>query len=363
MQLSNEHKACLWLSEANVSTNLFEKLLKTYSSAYEIFLNYDLDKHQLFTNDQIKALDMARDSLNSNIDAIEQNDIHMIIYDSPEYPTKLKSINDAPYALYYKGNLNVLNRPCIAIVGTRKPSFYGKKIAKLLSEKLSSAGACVVSGMAIGIDTYAHQGAVNENSASTCAVCGCGLNIDYPASNRDLKENVITKGGLLISEYTPNTVARNYFFPYRNRIISGLSDSVVFVEGEVRSGGMLTVDRAIEQGRNVYAVPGNIDSRFSSGPNYLLNIGEACCINDIDYFVESLNLPSESNFTKDDNIELEGLKPFQIAVLKAIQQESMSVDQLVLSLNMNIQDVQVALAKLEILGYIQRAGGGTYSIS
>lgn len=362
MQLSNEDRACLWLSDANISTYLFNKLLHTYSSIYEAFLNYESDKTELFTADQISLLDKSKKSLNHTVESMDKGKINMLIYDSANYPKRLKGIKDAPYMLFYKGNLSVLNDSCIAIVGTRKPSFYGKKVAKILAEKLASVGACVVSGMALGIDTYAHSGSTGDTSANTCAVCGCGLNIDYPASNRALKDEILAKGGLLLSEYTPDTVARNYFFPYRNRIISGLSDAVVFVEGEIHSGGMLTVDRAIEQGRKIYAVPGNIDSRFSSGPNSLLSHGEALCLNNIDEFVNSINSNIKVQTTNNDEL-LQDFNLNEQRVYRAIEENNMSADELVINLGIDFNTIQISLAKLELYGLIQRAGGGTFSIN
>lgn len=362
MNISNEDRACLWLAEANISTNVFEQLLHIYSSAYEILLNYKNDKVKIFSKEQIIALDTSLNMLDSNIDTMYKDNIHVLCYNSKSYPNGLNCIKDKPYALFYKGNLDVLNKPSFAIVGTRHPSFYGQKIAALLSKELSKAGACIVSGMALGIDTYAHKSAIIENHANTCAVCGCGLNVNYPVQNKELKESILQMGGLILSEYTANTSPRSYFFPYRNRIISGLSRAIIFVEGDIRSGGMLTVDRAIEQNKQVYAVPGNIDARFSKGPNYLISSGIANAISDVEDFVQSLNISENSSFLyTTDNIKNE-LDDIQLKIYNLLEIESASFDEIVYKLNINPNELQSAVGYMELLGYIRRVGGGIYSI-
>ena len=191
--------------------------------------------------------------------------------ESPEYPEHLKSIPDAPEKLYYSGDIGLIEHPLIAIVGTRRCSPYGRWAAEKISEKIARCGVSVVSGMASGIDTAAHRGCI-KGGMPTIAVLGTGVDICFPASNRQLYERIAAEG-LLISEYPPGEGGRPAYFPQRNRIISGLSKSVIVVEGAPRSGSMITARLALEQGRDVFAVPGNIDQPNSLGVNKLIADG------------------------------------------------------------------------------------------
>ena len=197
--------------------------------------------------------------------------IETMTMESPEYPEHLKSIPDAPEKLYYSGDIGLIEHPLIAIVGTRRCSPYGRWAAEKISEKIARCGVSVVSGMASGIDTAAHRGCI-KGGMPTIAVLGTGVDICFPASNRQLYERIAAEG-LLISEYPPGEGGRPAYFPQRNRIISGLSKSVIVVEGAPRSGSMITARLALEQGRDVFAVPGNIDQPNSLGVNKLIADG------------------------------------------------------------------------------------------
>ena len=197
--------------------------------------------------------------------------IETMTMESQEYPEHLKSIPDAPEKLYYSGDIGLIEHPLIAVVGTRRCSPYGRWAAEKISEKIARCGVSVVSGMASGIDTAAHRGCI-KGGMPTIAVLGTGVDICFPASNRQLYERIAAEG-LLISEYPPGEGGRPAFFPQRNRIISGLSKSVIVVEGAPRSGSMITARLALEQGRDVFAVPGNIDQPNSLGVNKLIADG------------------------------------------------------------------------------------------
>ncbi|MEL7657394.1 MAG: DNA-processing protein DprA [Bacillota bacterium] len=188
-----------------------------------------------------------------------------------DYPELLKYISNPPEILYYIGDITIATDPSIAIVGARKASPYGKWAAYGFAKKLSQYGIGVVSGMAYGIDSYAHKGAV-ENQGKTIAVLGCGIDICYPASNKGLKENIL-KEGLILSEYEPGVEPLPFRFPMRNRIISGLSLGTIIVEAGLNSGSLITAECAAEQGRNIYAVPGNINNMYSFGANKLIKDG------------------------------------------------------------------------------------------
>lgn len=225
-----------------------------------------------------------------NIIEINQN--------NEEFPISLKMIQDSPKKLYCIGNINLLKNKKISVVGSRKCTAYGKSIAERLSTKLSNSGVSVVSGLARGIDSCAHNGALKE-VGSTIAVLATGIDRCYPASNQGIY-NEISKKGLIISENPPGYICHRYDFPRRNRIISGLSDAVVVVEAPLRSGALITAEYAMEQGKDLYAIPGNITSFFSIGCNQLIREG-AKPVAVLDDVLTDLNIEVHNN---EENLDL-----------------------------------------------------------
>jgi DNA processing protein len=189
----------------------------------------------------------------------------------PDYPALLKEIKNFPKNLFYIGDKSILKEQCISMVGSRRTTQSGRAIATSMAARLAERGRVIVSGMALGIDTCVHNGALKVGG-KTIAVLGCGPDICYPTSNWNLKNNIMEKG-LILSEYPPRTQPEKYFFPQRNRIISGLSEATIVVQAGNNSGALITAELAAEQGRNVFAVPGNIDSTFNFGSNKLIKEG------------------------------------------------------------------------------------------
>lgn len=188
------------------------------------------------------------------------------------YPEKLMNIYGRPQTLYILGNETLLNEKSIAIIGCRNASNYGLRSAYQFGYELAKKGICIVSGFARGIDTYAHKGALAAKG-KTIAVLGCGLNVIYPPENMELYKQILIKGGAIITEYPLESKPERHHFPIRNRIISGLSDGVLVVEAKKKSGTLITVEYALEQGKEVYAIPGNITSENSEGTNELIKEG------------------------------------------------------------------------------------------
>lgn len=187
------------------------------------------------------------------------------------FPWYLETMEDGPETLYYIGNINLFKKPAAAVVGARKCSEYGKQVALKLGKILAQNQVVTVSGMAGGIDAFAHMGALNENG-ETIAVLGCGVDICYPRYNKAIYER-ICKSGLVVSEYPPGTKPKPWFFPRRNRIISAISEIVTVVEATADSGSLITAEIAAEQGKEIVAVPGNINSTYSLGCNKLISDG------------------------------------------------------------------------------------------
>ena len=203
------------------------------------------------------------------------------------YPQQLKNIYNPPNKIYILGNKEILKESGIAIVGARRATEYGKKVAFKFSKELSARGINIISGLALGIDTYAHLGTLQQESkGKTIAVLGSGLDVIYPKYNIALAKEILKRGGCIISEYPLGTKPENLHFPQRNRIISGLSKGVLVVEASEKSGALITADFALEQGKEVFAVPGDIGKSTSIGTNCLIKQGAKLVTNYIDILEE-----------------------------------------------------------------------------
>ena len=228
-----------------------------------------------------KILDKnIKEQIYKHIKYMQKYKIDVISINDKKYPQILKQIYDPPISLYIKGNAEILNGKNIAIVGCRNSSKYGEEAAKYFAYNLSEKGINIISGLARGIDTYAHIGNLgammhngNDIYGKTIAVVGNGIDIIYPKENKYLEEKIIKSGGCIISEYPLGTKPEKFNFPARNRIISGLSKGVLVIEARVKSGTLITIDFALQQGRDVYVVPGNINSVNSVGTNDLIKQG------------------------------------------------------------------------------------------
>lgn len=209
--------------------------------------------------------------------------IEEIIIESKEYPDKLKNIYDSPIKIYVLGNKELLKQKAIAIVGTRKATQYGKKVAYEFSKELAKNGINIISGLALGIDSYAHLGCIQaqgeKHVGKTIAVMGSGFNNIYPKENIELARKIIKSGGCIITEYTANTKPVRLNFPQRNRIISGLAEGVLVVEANKKSGAIITAEFALEQGKEVFTIPGDITREQSEGCNELIKDGATLITN------------------------------------------------------------------------------------
>lgn len=213
-----------------------------------------------------------RQNLDKYLKYMNENNIDIITIKDKSYPDKLKVIYDPPVVLYLKGNKNILNQKSMAIIGCRSCTKYGENISKKLAYNLSLNNINIISGLARGIDSFAHRGAL-DGKGKTIAVVGCGLDRVYPKENLGLFNDIVKNNGAIVSEYIVGTKPLAKNFPRRNRIISGLANGVIVVEAREKSGTLITVDFALEQGKNIYAVPGNIDNPNSYGTNDLINQG------------------------------------------------------------------------------------------
>lgn len=276
METCKAYAACaLWMeSSKGISRNLARRLLHSCEDV-EALLRDGPDRLGLaaLTPDQRLSLKKAHkpDEILNRLRQIEKSGMSLILPEHPLFPERLTTIEDPPLLLYARGNLELLahSRP-LAVVGTRHPTQYGLKVTKMLTQAAVEQGAMIISGLAVGIDALAHLTAL-ENEGPTLAVMGCGLDINYPSANASLRKRILSSGdGLILSEKPPGTPAYPSFFPDRNRLISGLSAGLIVVEAVIKSGTMSTALHGIQQGREVFAVPGNIDAPQSAGTNFLI---------------------------------------------------------------------------------------------
>lgn len=267
----------IWISRIpNVGNKTIQKLLNKYQTLEKV---YKLTKEELISDKIIgeKLIEIItnkkyKENLNKYIEYMEKQKINIITINDKEYPQKLKQINDYPVYLYTKGNIDLLNKKSIAMVGGRNCTNYGKQVAKDISNQLVKNNFVIVSGLAKGIDTFSHMGAL-KNKNSTIAVLGSSIDNIYPNENINLANKIIETGGLIISEYIVGSKLQRLNFPARNRIISGISDGVLVIEAGEKSGALITVDFALEQGKDVFAIPGNINNKFSIGCNEIIKEG------------------------------------------------------------------------------------------
>ncbi len=228
---------------------------------------------------------------------LERKRIRYVWAGDADYPKRLRQIEDPPFGIYVRGRLPEEERPSVGIVGARMASAYGRRTARYFAGRLAAAGVQIISGMARGIDGIAGRSALEEKGASF-AVLGSGVDICYPEENRDLYEALAERGGL-ISEYRPGVQPENRFFPPRNRLISGLSDLILVVEARDRSGTLITVDRALEQGKDVWAVPGRIEDGCSRGCNRLIRQGAGIALSP-ELLLEALGMEGDSRAAREE---------------------------------------------------------------
>ena len=289
-----------------------------------------------------------------------EDKIEIIKKSSRDYPKILKEIPDAPKQLYVRGSLPKDHTLNFAIVGTRAASDYGRTLAFKIAKELAELGFNIISGLALGIDTQAHLGAL-EGKGKTTAVMGSAIdnNSIYPSENLNLVKKIISSGGAVISEYEPGTKSEIWFFPERNRIIAGLSQGVLVVEAPEKSGALITARLALEQNREVFAIPGSIFSKNSYGTNYLIKSG-AKMVTAVDDILEELNLADLKTASLRDisrREKKEELSSEEQTVLNIIEKEPVHIDKICQLSKMAASQVLTAISLLEIKDIIKNIGG------
>lgn len=295
---------------------------------------------------------------------LQQKAISMVALGDPLYPSCLSHIHDPPPALFLKGEparlAEFMARPRVSIVGARRASRYGIDVARQIAEDLSGMGVCVISGMALGIDTAAHKGSLGA-SGGAIAVLGCGVDVVYPRANSGLYRS-IAKNGLVISEYPPAAEPLSWRFPARNRIIAGLADGVVVVEARGKSGALITADFGLEQGREVWAVPGSIFSDLSEGTHRLLRAGASAATSAVDVLedlgIEACGPSTSLRGAAQPPADLSG---DERRLFEALDVRSAHPDILAQIAGLSSARSAAALVSLELKGLVRSDGAGGYS--
>lgn len=289
---------------------------------------------------------------------LQQQSNSIITFDDPCYPSQLKEIPDPPPVLFVRGNAELLSRPQIAIVGSRNPSSLGLETAFNFAKSLSHCGFVITSGLALGIDAASHEGALNAHGF-TIAVAGTGLDRIYPARHKELATRIVNSGAI-ISEFPPGTTAKANHFPRRNRIISGLCQGLLVVEAARESGSLITARMALEQNREVFAIPGSIHNPLARGCNALIREG-AKLVENCQDILEELSIYNQQvdNYFPDNmqtKLDLE-----EQTLLNLIMFSPTSIDMMVENTGESVEVISSMLLILELHGYIEANPGGCYT--
>lgn len=360
--MTNIDKYILWLSVFDGITPIKKfELYKYFKSAEKIY-NADentIAKSNILNLQSIEKLISSKREIDIDniIRLCEKNGIDFISIEDKKYPVKLSKIPDPPLGIFVLGTLPENDFKSVAIIGSRRCSEYGATQAYKFSKEFAKHNIIVISGMAMGIDSKAHTGAIDAGG-KTMAVLGCGVDIIYPSSNHVLRDKII-KNGCIISEYPPSVEPLKHHFPQRNRIISGLSDAVCVAEAAKKSGTLITVNQAVEQGREIFAIPGNITSYFSQGCNNLLKSGCSPLTEPSDVY-NAIGIDISNNCEKNVNNSTITLATEEKMVYDCIGLQPITVEELMIKTNSQIQTIQYILTMLEIKGYITRLSGQKY---
>jgi DNA processing protein len=373
----SEAKYWIWLSMALGAGARTDEVLSAYTSPENIYNESRRERiiSGVFTKAKLDRMEKVHLSeAEKAVELCNKNGWKIYTPDDESYPEKLRNLTDMPLVLFCDGDLSCIDgKVTIGVVGTRNPSFESVKIARKLSFDMAQKGAIIVSGGAQGIDSASHEGALTAGVPTVC-VLGCGLGTRYLMSNATMRSE-IAKNGAVITEYPPFAEASKTTFPLRNRIISGLSNGVLVVEAGERSGSLITAGCAINQGRDVFAVPGSILSTAYTGANKLIKDGAKAvtCAEDILEIYEGL-YPKAFENQKSEAIESLNKKPNQrivphdiegdaLVVYKLLSENPLHSDEICAISGLNSPRTMAALTELEIMGYASQTEGKNYVLS
>ena len=365
MRYTREDGCRAWLTYALPRADALCDLLDEFGAAEPIYDKFVRSNGKFLKKwisdygiDQLKER-ATRERMHEMLLTMQRLNIGIIARSDMMYPDSLKQIQSPPGLLFYRGNLDCTMGKCVSVVGSRKASIQGVEATQKLCCDLSRAGVTFVSGLAMGIDAAAHEGCINGGSP-TIAVLGCGIDVDYPLENVELKERIVEKDGLLLSEYPPGARAGKAVFQVRNRIISGLSKALVMMESQIQSGSMLTVHHALDQGKDVFAYPGIPGTEWAEGAHQLLREGAT-------YFTSAKDILEDLGWeddlpqpTTEQKQALPPLTDEQKRVFALLSRGDMSFDQLAFETGLATPALSIALTMLQMMGLVKSLPGKMY---
>ena len=357
--LNDEELALVWFDYNDINFSKTEKILDKFDKIDAIF-DKNIVKNAIFYNDELNAIKEKLLKLDKEkfaeyiFDEFYKYNISAITFASKKYPNKLKEIDNSPLVLYTRGDVDLLSKKSISIVGTRKPTTYGRIVTEKFTKELSEAGLVTVSGLAYGIDTCVANTTLDVHG-KTIAVLAGGLDSIYPSQNAGLADKIVNSGGLLISENRPTIKPMQYSFINRNRIVSALGLGTLIIEAGKTSGTMATARHAIEQGRELFVVPGNINSLQSEGTNNLIDEMPDTFTICPERILYRLKIKKKEKETAPVQV---GLADNQI--LEALSESELSFDELCEKTGMKPAELSAALIKMEMFGLVVKGNGNLY---
>jgi DNA processing protein len=353
---SRDREIWVRLARADLSAKRLRRLIERYGDPGEALgaTAKDLRDFGLSAPVAERFVSAANDPLKTEMDLIASLGITVLPYTHPDYPPPLAEIYDPPVVLFVRGELSAADAFSIGIVGSRRATAYGRSVSERLAKELSEVGFTIVSGLARGVDTAAHAGALSAGGR-TIGVLGCGVDIAYPASNRGLIERM-AKEGAVLSEFAPGVTPDAWRFPARNRIISGISKGVLIIESPDNSGAMITVNYALEQGREVFAVPGNVETGLNSGCHRLLREGAGL----VERAQDVLEAFGMTSLKPKAEVSAAELSPEAQRLLDLVGFSQKRADDLIVESGLAPAQVNAALMMLELNGAVRKLEGGIY---
>ena len=360
---NENERALIWVSLFDfITLNKKQKLIQLYSEPKKLYSNFEVDKKIIIevvgeeNYNNILALhnDMI---LDNHISQMQKENIHLITLYSPQYPILLKNTTMPPLVLYCKGDIDLLKTDCIAVVGTRNCTRYGIDVTKQFTQVLAKNNMTIVSGLAMGVDTCAHESCL-EVGGKTIAVLAGGFHQLYPASNYNLAQRIV-ETGLLISEYKPNEEANRYNFPIRNRIIAGLSKGVLITEAGEKSGAMYTKEYALEYGRDLFVIPGNITNVRSGGCNQILKSLQGAMVTEPKDILQTYNIQEVNGIEK---VAIQTTMDEQI-VISLFKGDELHYDEILSKTKFDAKRLNTLLTTMQIRGLIKKLAGNYFALN
>ena len=356
---SNLQKAYIWLSLTPKMTPVRRQKLMEYSPELdELYLNFESHRADVVALLDQEVYDLLLKTIllrrvDKELEGLQKIGAVALTMADEDYPQVLREIAQPPMALYCKGDLTLLEGRNIAVVGTRNITRYGRDVTENIVADLVTHGFCIVSGLARGVDTVAHRTALSYDKL-TVGVLPCGLDKVYPAENKDLFREIAEKG-LLVSEYPLGTTVQQFTFVERNRIISALAMGVLVTEAGEKSGALITANHAIEQGHDVFAVPGNIYSKASVGANNLLKSMQGAMVTSAYDILENYQIAVDQGTPCDIQLDI-----VEAQILEALEDEDRHIEELMALTHLTVSELTPVLTKLELMGLVKKLSGNYF---